>query len=100
MIARVWHGVTQATVADEYLEYLNATGVPELRATEGNQGVYVLRRTEAENSHFLLISFWDSIESIQRFAGEDVQQARYYPKDRDYLLELEPEVTHYEAFKY
>src|SRR5256885_10813478 len=31
------------------------------------------------------------------FAGDDVERAHYYPEDRDYLLELEPTVTHYEV---
>lgn len=35
MIARIWHGVTAAAKFDEYLDYLNETGVPDYRATEG-----------------------------------------------------------------
>jgi hypothetical protein len=54
MIARIWHGVTAAAKSDEYLGYLNETGVPDYRATEGNRGVYVLRRIEGERAHFLL----------------------------------------------
>ncbi|MEJ7842647.1 MAG: hypothetical protein WKF95_12835 [Rubrobacter sp.] len=38
MIARVWHGVTAVEKSEEYLDYLNETGVPEYRATEGNRG--------------------------------------------------------------
>ncbi|MEW6212392.1 MAG: antibiotic biosynthesis monooxygenase [Acidobacteriota bacterium] len=96
MIARTWHGATVASKSDEYLEYLNRTGVPDLRATEGNQGVYVMRRIEGEQAHFLLISLWESIDAIKQFAGEDVEKARYYPEDPEYLLEMEPRVTHYE----
>jgi hypothetical protein len=42
-----------------------------------------------------LTSFWDSKDSIRGFAGEDVERARYYPEDKDFLLEFEPSVTHY-----
>jgi len=97
MIARTWHGVTPLAKADEYLGYLHRTGIPGLRATEGNQGVYVLRRLDGDQAHFLLISLWDSMASIRRFAGPDAEKARYYPEDTDYLLELEPNVTHYEV---
>jgi heme-degrading monooxygenase HmoA len=97
MIARTWHGITDADRADEYLAYLNETGVPELQATPGNQGVYVLRRIEDDTAHFLLISLWASREAIARFAGAEIEAARYYPEDRDYLHELEPTVTHYEV---
>ena len=32
-------------------------------------------------------------------AQADVERAHYYPEDRDYLLELEPTVTHYEVLE-
>jgi heme-degrading monooxygenase HmoA len=97
MIARTWHGVTSTSKADEYLDYLKETGVAELQATPGNQGVYVFRRIEGDKAHFLLISLWESFEAISRFAGRDVETARYYPQDAEFLLELEPGVTHYEV---
>lgn len=97
MIARIWHGVTAADKSDEYLEYLNRTGVPDYQATEGNQGVYVLRRTEGDKAHFLLLSLWQSRDAIVQFAGPDMEKARYYPEDKEYLLEFEPTVTHYEV---
>lgn len=30
------------------------------------------------------------------FAGDDLTKARYYPEDKEFLLELEPTVQHYE----
>ncbi len=97
MIARIWHGITLAAKADEYLDYLNRTGVPDYQATEGNQGVFVLRRSEGDHAHFLVISHWESFEAIKGFAGEDVERARYYPEDEKFLLDLEPRVEHYEV---
>lgn len=96
MIARLWHGVTAAEKSEEYLDYLNETGVPDYRATEGNRGVYVLRRTEGDRAHFLTVSFWESIEDIERFAGQVPEKARYYPEDEGFLLEFEPRAEHYE----
>ena len=97
MIARTWHGVTDAAKSDEYLEYLNETGVPEYQATEGNLGVYVLRRIEDDKAHFLLLTLWESAEAIKKFAGAEMEKAKYYPADKKFLLELEPTVTHYEV---
>lgn len=97
MIARLWHGAVPADRADAYLEYLNRTGVPDYRATEGNRGVRVLRRDEGGRTHFLLVSLWESGDAIRAFAGDDPERARYYPEDEEYLLELEPRVTHYEV---
>lgn len=100
MIARAWHGVTDATKSDQYLEYLNATGIPDYRATPGNHGVVVLRKLEDGRAHFLLFSFWDSMDAIKKFAGEEVEKAKYYPGDTDFLLAFEPTVEHYELFVY
>jgi heme-degrading monooxygenase HmoA len=97
MIARTWHGIVPQAKADAYHAYLYRTGVLDLRATPGNLGVHVLRRREGALAHFLMISWWDSPESIRAFAGQDVERARYYPNDADYLLELEPTVTHYDV---
>ena len=97
MIVRTWHGVVEVGKAEKFLEHLKRTGLPDYKATEGNRGVYVLRRVEGEQAHFLLLTFWDSIEAIKRFAGEDVERARYYPADEEYLLEKEPRATHYEV---
>ncbi len=96
MVARIWHGITAASKSDEYVNYLNKTGVPDYRAKEGNQGVYVLRRLEGDKVHFLFLSLWESSEAIKKFAGEEIEKARYYPEDEKFLLELEPTVSHYE----
>ena len=97
MIARIWHGETAAAKSEEYLDYLNETGVPDYRATRGNRGVYVLRKIEGDRAHFLTLSFWDSIEDVKRFAGPDPERARYYPADEEFLLGFEPGVGHYEV---
>jgi heme-degrading monooxygenase HmoA len=97
MIARIWHGATAESKADEYLTYMKETGVKDLKSTEGNCGVYVLRHVHDGRADFIFISLWESMESIRNFAGSDAQKAVYYPKDKDYLLELEPKVSHYEV---
>ena len=97
MIARIWKGWTLASQADQYLDYMLATGVHDLWATEGNQGVYVLRRIDHGQAEFTFISMWNSWEAIHRFAGDDVERAVYYPEDKDYLLDLDPKVMHYEV---
>jgi heme-degrading monooxygenase HmoA len=97
MIARLWHGITPAGKADEYLEYLQKTGIADYRATEGNLSVQLLRRIEGEQAHFLIITLWESVEAIKKFAGEEYEKARYYPEDQDFLLEFEEQVVHYEV---
>lgn len=97
MIARIWQGETVAEKADEYFEYLQATGLKEYQDTPGNQGVFVLRRIHNGQAEFLLLSLWQSWDTIRAFAGNDLDKAVYYPEDKAYLLALEPEVRHYEV---
>ncbi len=96
MIARLWRGRTISSQADEYFEYLKKTGLQDSRSTNGNQGVYILRRLKDGEAEFLFLSLWESLEAIKRFAGDDYEKARYYPADKNFLLEMEPTVSHYE----
>ncbi len=95
-IARMWHGVVPEEKSEEYLQYMKNTGIKDYRKSEGNLGVQIFRRNEKGRTHFLLLTYWDSYDSIRKFAGDDFERARYYPKDEEYLTELEPFVTHYE----
>lgn len=70
-------------------------GLPITSQRRAFMELYILQREENGVTHFHLLTFWDSIESIQAFAGTDIDKARYYPEDADYLLELEPTVIHY-----
>ena len=97
MIARTWHGRVPAAKAAAYHEFLKQSGFADYQATPGNRGLVALRRTEGDVTHFVLTTFWDSVEAIKRFAGEDYERARYYPEDDGFLLEKEPFVTHHEV---
>ncbi len=99
MIARIWRGLTPESKADQYFDYLMATGLKDYKLTPGNQGVLVLRNINEGRAEFLLISFWESWDAIRRFAGDDIDAAVYYPEDKEYLLALEPKVIHYEVLK-
>ncbi len=66
-------------------------------APAGNLGVLVLVRIEGDAAHFRLITLWESLDAIRRFAGDPVDAAKYYPEDKDYLLEFPSKVEHYEV---
>src|SRR5260370_23888693 len=82
LIARVWHGVVPTERADAYTAYLRRTGVKDCRATPGNRGVHVLRRTAGRETHFLFISFWESRNAIRALAREAIDRARSSPQGR------------------
>ncbi len=97
MIARTWKGWTHAGDADRYADYMNETGVPGLAGTEGNRGVYMLRRIEDDRAEFFVLSLWESLDAIKAFAGDDIQKAVFYPRDDDFLVEREWSCLHYEV---
>ena len=97
MIMRIWKGSTHRSDSDSYFNYLLETGVKEYRETTGNHGVYVLRRNVDDRSEFLLLSLWDSVESIKGFAGSDYEKAVFFPEDAKYLVEFDKYVAHFEV---
>jgi heme-degrading monooxygenase HmoA len=97
MIARLWHGRVPTSKAAAYRKFLNGRAIPDYRSVPGNLSVHVLERQENDVTHFITLTFWDSLESIRAFAGDDLEKAKYYPEDADFLLEYEPRVVHYEV---
>jgi heme-degrading monooxygenase HmoA len=98
MIARIWHGRTNTTKSGEYLAFLQLRALPDYRGTPGNLAAYILRRAEGDVTHFVTLTHWDSLQSIEAFAGKDISRAKYYPEDSGFLLEFEPTVQHHELY--
>ncbi len=97
MIVRMWHGKVPTSKAEAYREFVNKRAIPDYQSADGNLSVHILERAEGEITHFITLTFWTDLDSIKAFAGEDVEAAKYYPEDKDFLLEFEPNVVHYEV---
>ena len=97
MIARIWHGMVPNSKADEYLQLMLRIALPEYQAIRGNRGAWCLHRTEADVTHFEMLTFWDDTDAIKRFAGDDFGRAKYYDFDSGFLIEKEAFVRHYEV---
>jgi len=97
VVARMWHGRTLTSKADEYYLYLKQAGIDKIEAISGNLGAQVLRRTDGNTTEFTVISYWESRDAIKKFAGDDIEKTHFLPKDPQYLLELEPKVKHFDV---
>ena len=97
MIVRMWHGRVPTEKASRYRQFLNRQAVADYRSVPGNISVHILERADGAVTHFVTMTFWESLEAIRDFAGADIEAAKYYPEDRDFLLEFEPTVVHYEV---
>ena len=99
MIARRWHGRVPAEKSEEYLQLMKDVGLADYRSTDGNLAALCLHRREGEIVHVEMFTLWEDLDAIRRFAGDELTKAKYYDFDPDYLLELEPEVTHLEVIE-
>ena len=99
MIARRWHGQVPTSKAEEYLRLMKDVGLADYRSTEGNLGAWCLHSRDGDVVHVEMFTLWEDEAAIRRFAGDDLMKAKYYDFDPDFLLELEPEVTHFEVIE-
>lgn len=98
MIARIWRGWVATDRSRDYVAYIEATGLAEYRRTAGNSGAQMLTRDLGDGrTEVLTLSWWDSLDVVREFAGDDVDQAVFYSEDDDYLLDRETTVRHYEV---
>jgi heme-degrading monooxygenase HmoA len=97
MIARHWRGWTKVGNAEAYETLLKQTVLPGLKAIDGYRGGYVLRYDGSEEAEFVVVNFFDSLDSVRRFAGPDYAVAVFEPEARKLLSRIEPTATHYEV---
>lgn len=95
---RLWHGEVAIDQADEYEQFMIDRAAPDYASVDGLLKLYFQRRDEDDIAHFLLVTIWDSLESIKKFAGARPELAKYYPEDDNFLLEKEKYTSMYDIF--
>ena len=98
MITRMWRGWVGTDRAAEYVDYVDRTGLAGYRDTPGNHGAEVWTRDLGDGrTEVTTVSWWESIDDIRGFAGDDIARAVFYPEDDGYLIDRETTVTHHEV---
>jgi heme-degrading monooxygenase HmoA len=98
VIARMWRGWIRTEDRDAYVAYVEDTGMAHYRRTPGNQGAHLLTRDLGDGrTEMVTLSFWDSLDVVRGFAGDDISRAVFYPEDDRYLVDRETTVTHFEV---
>ena len=98
MIVRTWHGRTRIEDAAAYEAFMRERAAPDYGSIPGLRRAVFTRRDESDGAHFLLVTFWDSMEAVKAFAGADPAKAKYYPEDNRYLLEKESQSLNHQVF--
>jgi heme-degrading monooxygenase HmoA len=97
VIARLWHGWTQPQNADAYEEFLRTKMFPSIHRVPGYLGAELLRREDGDETSFVTITRFESLESVRAFAGEDYEQAVVEPEARELLSHFDDRSAHYEV---
>lgn len=96
MIARVWRGHTLSKDANAYEALLRPDPVPGLTNVRGYIGSYILRRPQGTETEFVVMTLFDSLESIVLALGQDYQQSIVPENRAPYLTRHDKRAAHYE----
>jgi hypothetical protein len=99
MISRVWHGWTRQENADAYEHLLREeifAGIAG-RSIAGYRGIHLLRRDVPDGVEFVTIMWFDSIDAVREFAGDDYEAAVVPPKARQLLARFDDRSAHYDV---
>jgi len=92
VISRQWRGLCKPEHAQAYVEHLQGETFPAIRKISGFLSASILRRQTYEGIEFLVVTQWESIESIHGFAGAEVVPA----KVQKMMIEYDHVVRHFE----
>lgn len=99
MISRIWHGWTTPANADSYESLLKTEiliGIQNRRIS-GYRGIQLFRRALKDEVEFVTVMWFDSIDAIRSFAGEDYEVAVVPENARKLLKRFDTRSQHYEV---
>ena len=99
MISRIWHGWTTPANADAYERLLREEVFVGIhgRRIAGFHGIELLRRSLANEIEFVTVMWFDSLDAVRTFAGDDYEVAVVPPAARAVLSRFDPRSAHYEV---
>ena len=101
MISRVWHGWTDYDNADAYEELLHTEIFTNIanQSIIGYRGIHLLRRDVDDGVEFVTIMWFDTLEAVRAFAGEEYEVAVVPPEARQLLSRFDDHSAHYQVIE-
>ena len=98
MICRIWHGWTTHANAEAYEHLLREEVFVGIhgRRIAGFLGIELLRRPHADEVEFSTMMWFDSLDAVRTFAGDDYEAAVVPPAARAVLSHFDARSAHYE----
>jgi uncharacterized protein len=97
MILRMWRARSTAETTGAYVQHATRKVFPALRAIEGHRGAYLLRRAVDGAVELVVLTLWESMEAVRRFAGVEPEKAVVEPEARAILTDFDESVMHFEV---
>lgn len=95
MILRAFRATATIDGAHAYQRFFTETVLPELQAIDGFRGAYVVQRDREDLVEIQVLTLWESLEAIRRFAGDNLDTAVVEPGARAVLTDFDPIVSHH-----
>jgi hypothetical protein len=96
MILRMWKARSTVEKAGEYIQHARGRVFPALRAIAGHRGAYLLRRAVDGGVELVVLTLWESMEAVCKFAGLKPEKAVVEPEARAVLSDFDETVKHFE----
>src|SRR5260370_26282431 len=80
MILRMCRAQTTAEKADEYIQHATKKVFPSLLAIAGYRGAYLLRRSQNDTVELIVLTLWESVEAVRKFAGPQLNRPLVEPE--------------------
>ncbi len=99
MISRIWHGWTTPDQADAYQHIVSHEVLPDIAAMKvpGYQGGTLMRRDQGAEVEFVTVLWFDSLDAVRSFVGEDYEVAHVPARAREVLLRFDARSQHYDV---
>ncbi|HEV2669444.1 MAG TPA: antibiotic biosynthesis monooxygenase [Blastocatellia bacterium] len=97
MIARFWTARTSQARAPVYTDHLKSHVLPILRGVDGYAGARLLERETEGGVEIVVVTFWRSLDSVRKFAGDDIEKAVVSGEIVPLLLYYDQRVRHYDV---
>ncbi|MCY0094996.1 antibiotic biosynthesis monooxygenase family protein [Hoeflea ulvae] len=99
MISRLWHGYTTPENADLYEAVVTKEVIPGIMAMRipGFERIELFRRPTDREVEFITVMWFDDLDAVKRFVGEEYEIAHVPQNARDVLARFDVRSQHYEV---
>ncbi len=97
MIMRSWKAVALPENVGVYARHFRDSVLPALQSNPGHRGAYLLKKNGEASVHLIVLTLWETMEAVHKFAGNAADEAVVEPTAQAVLASFDRKVQHYEV---